>query len=90
MVRMLPQETGVAIPSKTNERDHGEEVVIMNVRILKIERGVFAVLHDGVGAGTVRRQTMGLKRMWLADGANGAQGVFPSKKVAAEWLVQRA
>ncbi|PLS26356.1 hypothetical protein [Bifidobacterium parmae] len=63
----------------------------MDVRILKIERGVFAVLHNGSGAGTVRKQTVGLKRMWLADGANGAQGVFPSKKkTASQWLVQRA
>ncbi|TPF87512.1 hypothetical protein BW13_00150 [Bifidobacterium sp. UTCIF-37] len=62
----------------------------MDVRIMRIERGVFSVLHDGAGAGTVRKQRFGLRRMWLADGANGAQGVFPSKKVAAQWLVQRA
>ncbi|PST49409.1 hypothetical protein COO72_02860 [Bifidobacterium callitrichos] len=62
----------------------------MDVRIMKIGRGVFAVVHNGSGAGTVRRQSFGIRRMWLADGANGAQGVFPSKKVAAEWLVQRA
>ncbi|MBT1181162.1 hypothetical protein JS531_04080 [Bifidobacterium sp. CP2] len=56
---------------------------------MRIERGVFAVLHDGVGAGTVRRKLVGMRRMWLADGANGAQGVFPSKKVAAAWLAER-
>lgn len=61
----------------------------MDVRIMRIQRGVFAVLHDGVGAGTVRRQLFGVRRMWLADGANGAQGVFPSKKTAARWLVER-
>ncbi|NEG54793.1 hypothetical protein [Bifidobacterium platyrrhinorum] len=62
----------------------------MDVRIMRIGRGMFAVLHNGVGAGTVRKETIGMRRMWLADGANGAQGVFPSKKVAAEWLVKRA
>lgn len=58
----------------------------MGIRLLRTGSDMFAVYRDGVPAGSVRRAVVGGRRMWLADGVDGRRGVFPGKRVAAEWL----
>lgn len=56
----------------------------MGVRLLRLGGSEYAVFAHGVTAGTIRKDT-GL-HLWHAIGLDGRQGVFPSKRAAAEWL----
>ena len=51
---------------------------------------MFTVLTNGRTAGTLRRKTINRKHMWHATGINGSQGIFQSKRTAAEWLAREA
>ena len=49
---------------------------------------MFAVLANGHTVGNLRRETINRKHMWHATGINGSQGIFQSKRTAAEWLAR--
>ena len=62
----------------------------MNLILIKTGTNMFAVLTNGHTAGTLRRETINRKHMWHATGSNGSQGIFQSKRTAAEWLAREA
>lgn len=48
----------------------------------------WAVIHDGGQAGTVTTLGTRTGRMWMARDATGTrEGVFPTRRAAAEWLL---
>lgn len=62
----------------------------MNLILIKTGVNMFAVIRNGVTAGTVRREKINRKHMWHATGINGSQGIFESKRTAAEWIAREA
>lgn len=56
----------------------------MNLILIKTGTNMFAVLTNGHTVGTLRRETINRKHMWHATGINGSQGIFQSKRTAAE------
>lgn len=62
----------------------------MNLILIKTGVNMFAVIRNGVTAGTVRREKISRKHMWHATGVNGSQGIFESKRTAAEWIAREA
>lgn len=60
----------------------------MNLILIKTGANMFTVLTNGRTAGTLRRETINRKHMWHATGINGSQGIFQSKRTAAEWLAR--
>ena len=60
----------------------------MNLILIKTGANMFAVLANGHTVGTLRRETINRKHMWHATGINGSQGIFQSKRTAAEWLAR--
>lgn len=62
----------------------------MNLILIKTGVNMFTVLTNGHTAGTLRRETINRKHMWHATGINGSQGIFQSKRTAAEWLARDA
>lgn len=60
----------------------------MNLILIKTGANMFTVLTNGHTAGTLRRETINRKHMWHATGINGSQGIFQSKRTAAEWLAR--
>lgn len=62
----------------------------MNLILIKTGTNMFTVLTNGHTAGNLRRETINRKHMWHATGINGSQGIFQSKRTAAEWLAREA
>lgn len=62
----------------------------MNLILIKTGANMFAVLTNGHTVGNLRRETINRKHMWHATGSNGSQGIFQSKRTAAEWLAREA
>lgn len=60
----------------------------MNLILIKTGANIFAVFANGHTVGTLRRETINRKHMWHATGINGSQGIFQSKRTAAEWLAR--
>ncbi|GDY94073.1 hypothetical protein MCC01972_14870 [Bifidobacteriaceae bacterium MCC01972] len=60
----------------------------MNLILIKTGANMFAVFANGHTVGTLRRETINRKHMWHATGINGSQGIFQSKRTAAEWLAR--
>lgn len=61
---------------------------LLNLILIKTGTNMFAVLADGHTVGNLRRETINRKHMWHATGINGSQGIFQSKRTAAEWLAR--
>ena len=61
---------------------------LLNLILIKTGANMFTVLTNGHTAGTLRRETINRKHMWHATGINGSQGIFQSKRTAAEWLAR--
>ena len=61
---------------------------LLNLILIKTGTNMFAVLTNGHTVGTLRRETINRKHMWHATGINGSQGIFQSKRTAAEWLAR--
>lgn len=61
---------------------------LLNLILIKTGTNMFAVLANGHTVGTLRRETINRKHMWHATGINGSQGIFQSKRTAAEWLAR--
>ena len=62
----------------------------MNLILIKTGVNMFAVIRNGVTVGTIQREKVNRKHMWHATGINGSQGIFQSKRTAAEWLAREA
>ncbi|MDU1288587.1 MAG: hypothetical protein E6965_05125 [Bifidobacterium bifidum] len=62
----------------------------MNLILIKTGVNMFAVIRNGVTAGSLKRETINHKHMWHATGIDGSQGIFQSKRTAAEWLAREA
>lgn len=62
----------------------------MNLILIKTGVNMFAVIRNGVTVGTIQRKKINRKHMWHATGINGSQGIFQSKRTAAEWLAREA
>ena len=56
----------------------------MNLILIKTGANMFAVFANGHTVGTLRRETINRH----ATGINGSQGIFQSKRTAAEWLAR--
>lgn len=54
------------------------------MRMLRTGHGRYAVYQHGTPVGDVHES--GIRGMWLAEGMDGRQGIFPDKRTAAEWL----
>ena len=61
---------------------------LLNLILIKTGANMFAVFANGHTVGTLRRETINRKHMWHATGINGSQGIFQSKRTAAEWLAR--
>ena len=61
---------------------------LLNLILIKTGTNMLAVLTNGHTVGTLRRETINRKHMWHATGINGSQGIFQSKRTAAEWLAR--
>lgn len=48
----------------------------MNLILIKTGVNMFAVIRNGVTAGTIRREKINRKHMWHATGINGSQGII--------------
>ena len=58
----------------------------MNLILIKTGVNMFAVIRNGVTAGSLKRETINHKHMCI----DGSQGIFQSKRTAAEWLAREA
>lgn len=61
---------------------------LLNLILIKTGTNMFAVFANGHTVGNLRRETINRKHMWHATGINGSQGIFQSKRTAAEWLAR--
>lgn len=59
------------------------------IRLMDAGQGYTAVTHAGIPAGTVHPIWAQGRRMWMAQGVDGRQGVFPTRRAAAAWLCGR-
>ncbi len=61
---------------------------LLNLILIKTGANMFAV-HNGHTIGTLQQETIiNRKHMWHATGINRSQGIFQSKRTAAEWLAR--